>query len=217
MAKNNIVRKTSQIISSPFFQFVVQTAIALSGNPEIMRFSNSLGIIQTEFANFIKILLDDISNNNDIDYSKINSREIYYFVTKTLKEVYFENSIEKRNLFRNLILSSLKSAKFESDLNKDYLITLTQINEKEILIMKQVMINKSDKNGFKNEFDYWEIYKEFENLNCFSKDDYQSYVNHLIGLGLLNHSQSSLWGGDKSIYSITSKGVGFFTYIKLGN
>lgn len=217
MTKNGLVKKASQLVSSPFFQFVAQTAIALSGNPEIMKFSNSFGIVQAEFSNFVNTLLNAITENQNIDQSKINTREIYYFVSKTLKEVYFEDNLKKRILFKNLILSSLESVSFDSEQCKDYLVVLTQLGEKEILILKQAMINKSTKNGFINAFDYWEVFKVFEDKSLLSKEEYQSCINHLIGIGLMHHSQSSIIGGDISTYTVTSKGVGFFDYIKIDN
>lgn len=215
--KNKIALiKSSQIISHPFSQFIVQTAIALSGNPEIIKYSNSISIVQAEFSTFINSLLSEIQSNKTLDLEKINQREIYYFVSNVLKEVYFEDSNEKRNKYRNLVLSSIESTNFDNDLSKEHLITLTQISEKELVILKQSMILKTDKNGFNNEFDYWEVFNQFEKKELFSKEEYQGYINHLIGLGLINHSQMSLWGGDKSVYTVTQKGISFFGYIKLG-
>jgi len=214
--ENKILVKTAKVISHPISQLIVQTAMAVSCNPEIIKYSNSIGIVQAEFSTFVNSLISEIQSNKTIDLEKINQREVHYFISNVLKEVYFEESNEKRNKYRNLILSSIESTNFDNNLSKEHLITLTQISEKEMVVLKQSMILKSDKNGFNNEFDYWEVFNQFEKRKIFSKEEYQGYINHLIGLGLMNHSQMSLVGGDKSVFSVTQKGISFFDYIKLG-
>lgn len=215
MINDSKIVKTGNLISHPFTQFIVQTAIALSGNQEIMKYSGALGIVQIEFSNFVNSLLSDIQSDKEINFKKLNQRDACYLVSNALREVYFEDSNKKKNKYRNLILTSLGSTNFDNDLSKEHLTTLTQISEKELAILKQTMIFKANKNGFVNEFDYWEVYKEFEKIKLFTKEEYQGYINHLIGLGLLNHSQMALYGGDKSTYTVTQKGVSFFDYIKL--
>lgn len=214
--ENKILVKTAKVISHPISQLIIQTAMAVSCNPEIIKYSNSIGIVQAEFSTFVNSLISEIQSNKTINLEKINQREVYYFISNVLKEVYFEESNEKRNKYRNLILSSIESTNFDNNLSKEHLITLTQISEKEMVILKQSMTLKSDKNGFNNEFDYWEVFNQFEKRKIFSKEEYQGYINHLIGLGLMNHSQMSLVGGDKSVFSVTQKGISFFDYIKLG-
>lgn len=217
MNKNKTISTTGKIISHPFAQFIVQTAMALSGNPEIMKYSGAVGIVQAEFSAFTNSLLSDIQSDSQIDFDKLDERTTSYFASKVLREVYFEDSKEKKIKYRNLILTSLETTDFDNDLSKEHLTTLTQIGEKELAILKQAMILKSNKNGFINEFDYWEVNKEFEKIGLFTKEEYQGYINHLIGLGLINHGQMSLIGGDKSVYTVTQKGISFFGYIKLGN